>query len=82
MILVLTAELDGKWTPGARVDNRININDATLAQLLTLPSIGTTRAQAIIDFRNTHKFQNIDELDDVPGIGPATITLLRPLVRI
>lgn len=80
--ILLKSGLDGKWSLGTDANNKIDLNNATLEQLLSLPTIGQTRAQAIIDHRNNHAFTSLDELDDVPGIGPATITLLRPLVRI
>lgn len=80
--IVLTAMLDGTWDSN-RSGGRININDADLETLATLPSIGERRAQAIIDYRtNVSRFNSVDDLDNVPGVGPATVTLLRPLVRV
>ncbi len=49
---------------------------------MTVPNIGQARAEAIINYRTAHPFTNVDQLDDVPGIGPATLELLRPHVRI
>jgi competence protein ComEA len=61
----------------------VNVNTADLARLQTLPGIGQVKAQAIIDYREANgPFQSIDELDDVPGIGPATLERLRPLVTL
>jgi DNA uptake protein ComE-like DNA-binding protein len=38
-------------------------------------------AQQIIEWRTTNgPFQSVDELDDVPGIGPARIEQLREAV--
>ena len=86
--VVLEADADGHWNKVEKVEiplvpALVNINTATLSELQTLPGIGATKAQAIIDFRTTHgNFISIDQLDDVPGIGPATINLVRPYVRI
>jgi competence protein ComEA len=38
-------------------------------------------AQKIIDWRQAHgAFRSVDELDDIPGIGPARVEQLRALV--
>lgn len=64
--------------------NTVNINQAdaaTLAQVLV--GIGDKKAQAIIDYRNTHgAFTTIEQLDNVKGIGAATIEKNRARVRL
>jgi competence protein ComEA len=38
-------------------------------------------AQQILSYRDANgAFRSVDELDAVPGIGPATLEQLRPLV--
>lgn len=60
---------------------RVNINTANLEELDTLPGIGPSTAQAIIDHRRQYgKFQRIDEITNVTGIGPATYDRIKDLI--
>jgi competence ComEA-like helix-hairpin-helix protein len=68
--------------PGPTV-TRININTATLAQLDSLPGIGPSYAQRILDYRTKNgDFKSVDELDNVSGIGPTTVDKIRDLITI
>lgn len=61
----------------------IDLNAATQADLETLPGIGPSKAAAILQYRTEHgAFKTLDELDAVPGFGPATLEQIRPLVSI
>ena len=56
----------------------VNVNTATKEQLDALKGIGPTKAQAIIDYRTKNgPFKSIDDLEKVPGIGPATLKDIR-----
>jgi competence protein ComEA len=59
------------------VAGQVDINSATLDQLLSLPNIGEVKAQAIIDGR---PYASIEELEQIDGIGPKTLDKLRDLV--
>ena len=62
---------------------RININTATAADLDTLPGIGPTTAQAIVDYRLEHgAFQAVQDIQNVPGIGPATFANIKDYITI
>jgi competence protein ComEA len=56
----------------------VNLNTATLAELQTLPGIGETRASEIVAYRESHGgFQSIEEIQEVPGIGPVMFERLK-----
>jgi competence protein ComEA len=61
----------------------VDLNTATTEQLDTLPRVGPVLAQRIVDFRTSHgAFRSVDELEQVPGIGPSTMADLRGLVTV
>lgn len=70
-------------TSEAEGESRLDLNRATAAELEALPGLGEKLARAIIEDRkkNGH-FSSVDELDRVPGIGPATIAGLREHLRV
>jgi comEA protein len=62
---------------------KVNINKASMDELMTLPFIGEVKAKAIIDYRSKQgPFKSIDELDNIKGIGAKTLEKLRPLVAL
>ena len=74
---------DNMVAPSILTPALINLNTASVAQLMDLPNIGPARAQAIISLRDERGgFSSVDELDDVTGIGPAILDVLRPLVTV
>lgn len=69
--------------PSSSAARRININTATASELELLPGIGPAMASRIIEYRKTNgRFRNVEDLDDVKGIGPRTLEKLRPLIRV
>ena len=70
-------------TPTDPAGNLININTAMSAQLDLLPGIGPTTAQKIIDYRTQHgPFQKIEDIMNVPGVGPATFDNIKTLISV
>jgi competence protein ComEA len=61
----------------------INLNTATTAELDTLPGVGPSTAEKIIDFRTrVGQFKNVSQLLEVPGIGDTKFAALRSRVRV
>jgi competence protein ComEA len=61
----------------------INLNTATAEQLEAIPGIGPVLAQRIIEYRQTHgRFQSVDELLEVRGIGAKRLENMRPYVAV
>ena len=69
--------------PGSEADNsgnqnKVSINQASEAQLETIPGIGPSKAKAIIDYRNKHsRFKALTELKNISGIGDKTFEKLK-----
>lgn len=69
-------------TPDPNVE-LLDINIATLEELIALPGIGPSTAQKIIDYRTVNgPFSTVDDLDKVSGIGPSTLDQIRELVTV
>jgi competence protein ComEA len=69
--------------PGSTGGALVNINTADEPTLETLNGVGPVLAAAIIQYRTEHgPFASIDQLDEVSGIGPATLEDLRSQVTV
>jgi competence protein ComEA len=69
--------------PGIAGDGRVNLNTADAAALDTLPGIGPATAAKILAWREQHgRFESIEDLLDVGGIGEAKLDAIRDLVTV
>ncbi|TKV26880.1 ComEA family DNA-binding protein [Arthrobacter sp. NamB2] len=79
-----TAEPDGAAAVSgatSRPEGAIDINSASLAEIESLPRVGPVLGQRIIDWRDEHgPFVQAADIDAVPGIGPALLDGILPLI--
>lgn len=62
--------------------NLININTAPLETLITLSGIGEAKARAIIEYREIQRFETIDDLKNISGIGEKLFKKIKDLITV
>ncbi len=96
VIAVLLALGIGMATPAAQESSRkntesssasasapINLNTASVAQLETLPGIGRSTAERILEYRQKNgSFKKIEDLMNVRGVGEKSFLRLKPLITV
>lgn len=76
---------NGSSTAKARATaaNPVNLNSASATQLQTLPGVGASTAQRIVEYRQKNgSFKKIEELMNVKGIGEKSFLKLKPLITV
>ena len=67
----------------AEAGNSININQATVSELMQLPGIGQVKAEAIVAYRNSNGlFSSIEEIKNVPGIKEAAFEKIKGMITV
>lgn len=61
---------------------KIDLNSASLDQLIAIPGVGNTLAQRIMAFREKQPFSSLNELLIIDGIGDKTFITLTQYVYI
>lgn len=62
---------------------RIPLNSAPAEAFEEISGIGPSLAEAIVSYRDANgRFESIDELIEVKGIGPATLDKIRPYLSL
>lgn len=61
----------------------VNLNTATVTELMQLPRVGQKTAERIVAFRKQHGgFQRSEELMNVKGIGEKSYAKLKPYLAV
>jgi competence protein ComEA len=69
--------------PASQAPAVVHLNAADAAALDMLPGVGPATAARILAWRDEHGgFVSVDDLLEVPGIGPARLEALRSLVAV
>jgi len=79
-VIVLALMLGLSAAAAERAPQRpVNLNTATVTELMQLPRIGARTAERIVAFRKQHGgFRRAEELMNVKGIGEKSFTRLKP----
>ena len=74
----------GASSPLCRVEDgalKLNINEATAADIQLLSGFGEALSQAVVDYRTANgPFRSVDELANVPGVGAARLEAVKPYI--
>ncbi len=60
----------------------VDPNTAPVDSLELLPGIGPVKAARIVAFRDNEPFKTIEDLTRVKGIGPGTLDMIRPFLKV
>ena len=64
-------------------DGRVDINSAGIAELMTLPGIGSAKAEAIVAYREEYgAFLSIEDLMNIPGIKEGVFRQIREHIKV
>ncbi len=65
------------------VNNKVSINTADVVKLMTLPGVGESKANEIINYRTTNGlFQKIEDITKVSGIGDSIFAKIKDFITL
>ena len=63
-------------------NNKVNINTASKQELMSVSGIGSAKADSIIEYRKTNKFNTIDDIKNISGIGDSLFEKIKEYITI
>lgn len=80
--IVKKKEVFAKSKKKSLPDGKINLNTASKLELMKLPGVGEKTAQKIIQYRKNNKFNKIEDIENVKGIGPKKFENMKKYLQI
>ncbi len=72
-----------KGDSGSGQSDKININTAAKEELMTIPGIGESKAELILDYRKEHgDFQRTEDIMNISGIKEGIYNQIRDCIRV
>lgn len=71
-----------KVTKTSVSNNKIDLNNASISELCTLPKVGPVTAKRIIEYRSKKSFKSIEDIQNVKGIGKKTFAKLKDRLEV
>ena len=76
-------EINETIEPEVLTKELVDINTATIEELQSLSGIGETYALRIVEYREANgKFNSVEELVHVKGIGKRTLDKIKPFIKL
>jgi len=66
----------------ATENDLVDINVATKEILMTLPGIGESKADQIIEYRTNNSFETIEDIKNVSGIGDSVFEKIKDYIKV
>ena len=67
----------------SKITGKVNINTATVEELMKVSGIGESKAKSIIEYRNNNgAFNNIEDIKNISGIGEAIFDRIKEEISV
>ena len=79
----IRTEASSEGSQSGITNGKVNLNLADSATLQTIPGIGPSKAERIIDYRKTHgRFKKVEDIMNITGIGEKTFESIRDYITV